>query len=80
MEYRGIAPHETLELHEILNFKNVCLTKGITMSLLVSDSELKQILQQDKETTTRHIKEIKSLMETSDIGKKNISDNTVNSL
>jgi similar to spore coat protein len=63
MKEKRFAPHEGLELHEILNFKNVCLTKAITMSLLVSDEELKGILQKDADTTKQHIEEIKAFME-----------------
>lgn len=36
--------HETLELHELLTFKNLCLTKTTTMSALVQDEELKNLL------------------------------------
>ncbi|WP_249226458.1 hypothetical protein [Alicyclobacillus mengziensis] len=35
------ALHETLELHELLAFKNVCMTKSVTMPVLVSDESLK---------------------------------------
>jgi similar to spore coat protein len=61
-----LAPHECMELHEILAFKNVCLTKSVTMSALVSDNELKSILQQDTSTTERHIRELKGLLEQAD--------------
>lgn len=80
MEHGGIAPHETIELSELLTFKNICLTKGVSMSLLVSDNELKGILQQDGDTTRRHIKELKALMETSNIAKMSTSENVSNSL
>ncbi|KZL91782.1 spore coat protein [Clostridium magnum] len=65
MAQQGIAPHESFELHELLTFKNVCLTKSTTMSALVSDERLKSILQQDITTTQSHIKELRSLMEQS---------------
>ncbi|MDQ0413355.1 hypothetical protein [Mesobacillus stamsii] len=42
-----LAPHETYELHELLTFKNNCLTKAATMSTLVQDQALKSILDQD---------------------------------
>lgn len=41
------ALHEMLEVHEIAAFKTVCMTKSKTMQALVTDPELKQILQQD---------------------------------
>lgn len=47
MDQQTIAPHETMQLRELLTFKNLCLTKSVTMSPLVSDQELKSILQND---------------------------------
>jgi similar to spore coat protein len=57
-----IAPHEALELHELLTFKNVCATKSGTMAALVKDDELKSILQQDFTAAQGHIKELQDLM------------------
>lgn len=68
MPQQGIAPHESIELHEILTFKNICLTKSVTMSALVSDFELKTILQNDAATTEKHIKELRGLMEQANTG------------
>lgn len=62
MQSQGVAPHESIELHELLTFKNLCLTKSITMSPLLSDKELKSILQQDVTTTKQHIEELKELL------------------
>ena len=52
-KYLGL--HETLEIHELLTFKSICLTKAFTMSGLVQDPELKTILSNDLSTATRHI-------------------------
>jgi similar to spore coat protein len=57
-----IAPHEALELHELLTFKNVCATKSASMAALVKDEELKSILQQDFNVGKEHIKELNDLM------------------
>lgn len=62
MDQQAIAPHETMQLHELLNFKNLCLTKSVTMSPLVSDKELKYILQNDVSSSKQHIKELSGLM------------------
>jgi similar to spore coat protein len=56
------ARHETMDLHEIATFKTVCLTKSKTMQLLVSDPELKKILQQDVDVTTIQLQELKQLL------------------
>ncbi|MVX64322.1 spore coat protein [Clostridium chromiireducens] len=60
-----IAPNESMQLHEILIFKNLCLTKALAMSPLAVDDELKSILQQDIRTSEKHIKELRGLMEKS---------------
>jgi similar to spore coat protein len=67
MNEQSIAPNESMQLHEILTFKNICLTKSLTMSPLVSDEELKLILQQEVAVSQEHIEELRELM-----GKSNI--------
>jgi similar to spore coat protein len=56
------ALHETLEAHEIAAFKTVCMTKSKTMQALVSDAELKQILQDDVQLCTRQLQELGALL------------------
>lgn len=56
------AMHETLEMLEITTFKTVALTKSKTMQALISDDGLKEILQRDVETSTRHLEELASLL------------------
>lgn len=68
MNEQGIFPNETLQLHEILTFKNTSLTKAVTMSPLVSDDELKSILQQEAATSQKHLEELRDLMKKSNIG------------
>ncbi|MCI1581630.1 MAG: spore coat protein [Clostridium beijerinckii] len=67
MNDQSIAPNETMQLHEILTFKNTCLTKALTMSPLVSDEGLKSILKQEVSVSEKHIEELRSLMEKSNI-------------
>lgn len=52
------ALHEVLEVHEIAAFKTVCLTKSQTMQALVTDPELKQILQQDATLSQQQLQEL----------------------
>jgi similar to spore coat protein len=68
MEQQGMILHESIELHEILTFKNLCLTKSIAMSPLVTDNELKTILRQDTATTQRHIEELRVFLHKADQG------------
>lgn len=67
MKPKIITPHESIQLHELLTFKNLCLTKSVTMSPLVSDKELKDILNQDATNAERHINELISLMQNSSL-------------
>jgi similar to spore coat protein len=59
---QNLALHETLELHEILNFKTVCMTKSQTMQALVSDGELKALMQMDVEQSGRAVGELQNLL------------------
>lgn len=67
MTDKVIAPNETMQLHELLTFKNTCLTKMLTMSPLVSDDDLKAILQQDAAKSQKNIEELRELMKKSNI-------------
>jgi len=59
-KYLGL--HETLDLHELLTFKNLCLTKSSTMSVLVQDEELKAILSDDAQTGVQHIQQLQEFL------------------
>ncbi|GAB1796724.1 spore coat protein [Priestia megaterium] len=59
---KGLAMHETLEIHEILTLKTSCVTKGTAMLELVEDEELKKILEEDVQTSTEAIKELKKIL------------------
>lgn len=45
MKPRTLAPHESMDLHEVLNFKTLCLAKSKLMQGLVFDQELKALMQ-----------------------------------
>lgn len=62
MDTQYLAPHETYELHELLTFKNLCLTKSATLSGLVQDPNLKGILEQDVQKTRGQVQRIKEFM------------------
>lgn len=54
--------HETLEVHELLTFKNLCLTKDTTMSPFAQDPELRAILEGDIAKGTEHIKQLQEFI------------------
>ena len=59
MEY---ALHEILELQEMASFKTICLTKSKTMRALVSCQQLKAIMQNDVDVSTRQLQEYSSIL------------------
>lgn len=62
MDNKKMAPHETLQLHEILTLKNLTLTKTVTMLPLVKDPELKEIMQNEVGITEKHIEELRNII------------------
>lgn len=62
MKMTTLGVHETLELHELLTFKSLCLTKSSTMSGLVQDNELKNLLTQDANQTKNHIQTLQQFI------------------
>ncbi|MFP5112948.1 hypothetical protein ACSU64_11275 [Bacillaceae bacterium C204] len=54
--------HETLDLHELLSIKNLCLTKSTTMSVLAQDEELRAILSDDVTNGIRHIQQLQQFL------------------
>lgn len=56
------ALHETLDLHEVAAFKALCMTKSKTMQMLVTDPDLKALMQADVDVSTRQLTELQSLL------------------
>lgn len=61
MQRQPLAPHESLELHELLNFKTLCLAKSKLIQGLVFDQELKDLMQKDVEHTSQAIAELQAV-------------------
>ena len=57
MEKR-LAHHETMETHEILNFKTVCLLKSKLFQGIVFDNTLKSLMEKDVQQTLKDIAEL----------------------
>ncbi|MDZ5471498.1 hypothetical protein SM124_07025 [Bacillus sp. 31A1R] len=58
----NLGLHETLELHELLLFKNTCLTKANTLSEVAQDQELKNILKADAKASQSEIQDIQKFL------------------
>nr|WP_026021907.1 hypothetical protein [Bacillus timonensis] len=63
MEQTELAFHETMDLHEMLNFKTVCLMKSKLMQGICFDNDLKKLMQKDVDQSIKAITELKTLYE-----------------
>jgi similar to spore coat protein len=61
MNQQILAPHESMEIHEALNFKTLCLAKSKLMQGLVFDQDLKALMQKDVEQSTQAIAELQAI-------------------
>ncbi|MDQ0219089.1 spore coat protein [Peribacillus cavernae] len=61
MENKSLAYHETLELHEMLNFKTTCVVKSKLMSGVVFDQELKALMERDVQQSIQAIKDLQDI-------------------
>jgi similar to spore coat protein len=53
-----LALHETMETHEILNFKTVCLLRSKLMQGICFDNELKILMEKDVQQSINDINEL----------------------
>ncbi|MCU9615057.1 spore coat protein [Caldibacillus lycopersici] len=61
METDSLAFHESMDTHEILNFKTVCLLKSKLMQGVVFDQELKALMEKDVNQSIQAIKELQDV-------------------
>lgn len=55
----GLAYHETMDTHEILNFKTICLVKSKLMQGMCFDNDLKALMEKDVKQSVKAIQELK---------------------
>ncbi|MBI0578751.1 spore coat protein [Neobacillus cucumis] len=60
MDIERLALHETLDTHEILNFKTVCLLRSKLMQGICFDNELKALMEKDVQQSIKDINELLS--------------------
>ncbi len=63
MNQKELANHESLELHEAINFKTLCLAKSKLIQGLVFDEDLKTLMQKDVEQSIQALVELQSFYE-----------------
>lgn len=62
MEQENLAPNETMQIHEMLNFKTVCMTTSKMMEGVVFDQELKALLERDVQQSIQSIQGLQMLI------------------
>lgn len=62
MEQQSLALHETMEIHEMLNLKTVCMTTSKMMEGVVFDQELKALLEKDVQQSITAINDLQRLL------------------
>jgi similar to spore coat protein len=58
MGHELLAFHETMETHEILNFKTICLLRSKLMQGICFDNELKALMEKDVQQSIKDINEL----------------------
>ena len=57
----ALAAHESLEIHEMINFKTLCLAKTKLMQGIVFDKDLKALMQKDVAQSIKALGELTAL-------------------
>jgi similar to spore coat protein len=61
-QQQTLALHETMEVHEMLNFKTICMTTSKMMEGVVFDQELKALLEKDVQQSITAVGELQKLL------------------
>lgn len=54
--------HESMEIHELLNFKTICMTTSKLAQGIVFDQELKALLDKDVQQSIQSVKTLEGLL------------------
>lgn len=63
MEQEGLAFHETMEAHEIINLKTVSLLKSKLFMGICFDNDLKKLMEKDVQQSIAALTELKGFYE-----------------
>ncbi|WP_339191103.1 spore gernimation protein GerQ [Bacillus sp. FSL K6-1003] len=63
MDHQTLAAHEAVDLHEIVNFKTLCIAKSKLMQWLLFDQELKDLMQKDVQQSIQDLTELQAVYE-----------------
>jgi len=62
MDKQCLALHETMQVHEMLNFKTICMTTSKMMQGIVFDQELKALMAKDVEQSIMSVAALQDLL------------------
>ena len=62
MEHDKLAPNETMQVHEMLNFKTICMSTSKMMEGVVFDQDLKALLERDVQQSIQSIQSLQKLL------------------
>ncbi|CAN2250003.1 MULTISPECIES: hypothetical protein [Bacillus] len=63
MDHQTLAAHEAVDLHEIVNFKTLCVAKSKLMQGLVFDQDLKDLMQKDVQQAMQDLTDLQAVYE-----------------
>ena len=63
MNQNTLGFHETMETHEMINFKTICLVRSKLMQGICFDNDLKALMEKDVHQSIAAIEELKELYE-----------------
>ncbi|MDZ5721810.1 spore gernimation protein GerQ [Bacillus sp. SXabc123] len=63
MDHQTLAAHEAVDLHEIVNFKTLCVAKSKLMQGLVFDQDLKGLMQKDVQQSIQDLTDLQAVYE-----------------
>ncbi|HYK74280.1 MAG TPA: spore coat protein [Pseudoneobacillus sp.] len=58
MDRETLALHETMDTHEVLNFKTICLLRSKLMQGICFDNDLKALMEKDVQQGIKDINEL----------------------
>jgi similar to spore coat protein len=61
MNHDALGFHETMDTHEMINFKTICLVRSKLMQGICFDNDLKKLMQKDVQQSVAAIEELKAL-------------------
>lgn len=59
---QDLTVHEAMEVHEILNFRTVCMARSKMMQGLVNDGDLRALMEKDVQQSITAAAELQQLL------------------